>query len=705
MPTYLAIIALGAGLATAAPASARAGIEVPPARTQDEIVSYPQAFFEKYEPASALDMVLQLPGFQIDDGGEMRGFGVAAGNILINDRRPSVKQDLPSAILRRIPADIVDRIELIRGQVGAIDVQGHAVVANVVLAESYPASIRWDASLRKHSNVTPLRGEVSISLSDRWKSIDYTAGVSGFRATFGDKGTEDILGGSGALLEERFDHSSTVNRTGDVHLNASAWAGETLLSLNTSLGYVNRDEALFSHRVPRTDAGTLRDALFGNRMITHTFEIGMDGQRALTNELSGRAIVLLQGSRQEKLSDERTIQAGGDQTLYRAADSTTDTTESIIRLELDWTGWTDHVLEASLEGASNALDNALVRIDDVGAGPVIVDVPGANGEIEELRFDLLLQDTWVLGAWTINYGLGAETSTISQSGDANLERDYFFLKPQLQVTWTQSQSEQTRLRLVREVAQLDFNDFVSATVFLDDDLALGNPNLKPESTWSSQVTHERRFGDLAVFSLTAFHDWISDVQDLLPITSEFEAPGNIGDGRRWGFEIQGTVPLEWAALAGARLDFAARWQESSVVDPVTGQERDLGALGGFDHVPTVLPFRDENAYAWSIDFRQDLAASEVAWGWAVKERADRPRFKVNELDVYDEVEPVVDLFVESTRWWGVKLGLEINNLLDLTALRDRTIYAGRRGLSGIDRREVERYSLGRRYTLTISGSF
>lgn len=705
MPTYLAIIALGAGLATAAPASARAGIEVPPARTQDEIVSYPQAFFEKYEPASALDMVLQLPGFQIDDGGEMRGFGVAAGNILINDRRPSVKQDLPSAILRRIPADIVDRIELIRGQVGAIDVQGHAVVANVVLAESYPASIRWDASLRKHSNVTPLRGEVSISLSDRWKSIDYTAGVSGFRATFGDKGTEDILGGSGALLEERFDHSSTVNRTGDVHLNASAWAGETLLSLNTSLGYVNRDEALFSHRVPRTDAGTLRDALFGNRMITHTFEIGMDGQRALTNELSGRAIVLLQGSRQEKLSDERTIQAGGDQTLYRAADSTTDTTESIIRLELDWTGWTDHVLEASLEGASNALDNALVRIDDVGAGPVIVDVPGSNGEIEELRFDLLLQDTWVLGAWTINYGLGAETSTISQSGDANLERDYFFLKPQLQVTWTQSQSEQTRLRLVREVAQLDFNDFVSATVFLDDDLALGNPNLKPESTWSSQVTHERRFGDLAVFSLTAFHDWISDVQDLLPITSEFEAPGNIGDGRRWGFEIQGTVPLEWAALAGARLDFAARWQESSVVDPVTGQERDLGALGGFDHVPTVLPFRDENAYAWSIDFRQDLAASEVAWGWAVKERADRPRFKVNELDVYDEVEPVVDLFVESTRWWGVKLGLEINNLLDLTALRDRTIYAGRRGLSGIDRREVERYSLGRRYTLTISGSF
>lgn len=702
------MVVLGSGPLTAASAVHPSGPGEggsAPAWAEDEIVDYPRAFFEQYEPDTALDMVLQLPGFQIDDGGEKRGFGVAAGNILINGRRPSAKQDPPSAILRRIPASIVERIELIRGQIGTVDLQGHSVVANVILAENYPASIRWDASFRKHSNVTPLRGEGSISISDRWNSIDYTAGVNAFRATFGDEGTEGIFDGGGSLTERRFDDSFAVNWTGNAHLNASTWVGETLLSLNTSLGYVDRDEEFFSHRVPRSDSAAFHDAAFGDHMITRTFEIGIDGERALSEKLTGKAIVLLQGSRQDKRNDERAIQADGEETLFRVADSTTDTTEAIARVELDWAGWTDHIVQASLESAYNTLDNALLRTDDTGAGPVIVDVPGANGRVEELRFEVLLQDTWILGDWAFNYGLGAETSTISQSGDANLERDYSFLKPQLQVTWTHSPREQTRLRLVREVAQLDFNDFVSATVFLDDDLALGNPNLKPESTWSSRITHERRFGELAVVSFTAFHDWISDVQDLLPITSELEAPGNIGDGRRWGFELQSTIPLEWAALVGARLDLAVRWQDSSVIDPVTGRERDLGAQGGFSHVPTILPFRDENEYAYSIDFRQDFPATDIAWGWAVKERAERPRFKVNELDVYDEEDPVIDLFVESTRWWGVKLGFKINNLLDLTALRDRAIYSGRRGLSGIGRREIERYSLGRRFILTISGSF
>ena len=49
----------------------------------------------------------RVPGFTLDDGGDKRGFGGAAGNVLINDRRPSTKQDSPSAILNRISAEQV----------------------------------------------------------------------------------------------------------------------------------------------------------------------------------------------------------------------------------------------------------------------------------------------------------------------------------------------------------------------------------------------------------------------------------------------------------------------------------------------------------------------------------------------------------------------------------------------------------------------
>jgi hypothetical protein len=110
---------------------------------RDERVDYAAGFFAQYQPDTALDMVQQIPGFQLDDGDSLRGFGGAAGNILIDGRRPSTKQDKLSAILTRIPARHIERIELIRGNGGAADMQGQTVVANIILHKDEPAAIRW----------------------------------------------------------------------------------------------------------------------------------------------------------------------------------------------------------------------------------------------------------------------------------------------------------------------------------------------------------------------------------------------------------------------------------------------------------------------------------------------------------------------------------------------------------------------------------
>lgn len=670
-----------------------------------EIVNYPMRFFQQYEPDTALDMVRLLPGFQLDNGGSKRGFGGAAGNILINDRRPSTKQDSPSDILRRLPAAIVERIELIRGQVPGLNLEGQSVVANLILREDAPAAYRWDASIRKHSNVTPLRPEGSISVSTSLRDIEYTAGLSSFRATFGDEGSEYVFDGDGGLVEERQDDASVVNYTTKVYLNATSWIGETLMGVNTSLSYVDRSELFESQRIPQDGTGLQREELFGDYMDTASYELGIDLERALSQTVSGRGILLLSGSSRNLQNDQRVTSADGQQSLFRVATSGTGTQEAISRLEFEWAGWETHTLKANLEVAYNELDNELLRTDDTGAGPIIVDVPGANTKVTETRYDALVFDTWIGERWSLDYGLGAESSTISQSGDANLERSFFFLKPRVLFTLSLVENRQIRASLVREVAQLNFNDFVSATVFLDDDLALGNPNLKPESTWVSELTYERRFGELGVLSVTAFYNRITDVQDLLPLTDEFEAPGNIGDGKRWGVEAQSTMPLDKIGLVDARLDLQLRLQDSSVTDPVTLSSRVLTAGGGFSGIPTSLPFRQENDYAYSLGFRQDVLSRQFAWGWSISKRSERPRFKVNELDIFEEKDPIVDAFIETTRWLGVKLRFEINNLLDLSAKRDRRIYEGRRGLSSVARRELQDYSLGRRFIVSASGSF
>jgi hypothetical protein len=248
---------------------------------------------------------------------------------------------------------------------------------------------------------------------------------------------------------------------------------------------------------------------------------------------------------------------------------------------------------------------------------------------------------------------------------------------------------------------LNFNDFVSTAVFEDDDLALGNPNLSPETTWISEVSHERRFGEVGVVTLTAFHHWISDVQDLLPLTDEFEVPGNIGSGKRWGLELETAVPLTRLGLIGSRLDIQTRWQDSSVTDPVSGNNRVLTSSRGY---PKPLPFRDELEFIIIAKFRQDFTDAKVSWGIEARERSNRPIFKVDELEVFNETTEV-NAFLETTRYWGLKFRLEGQDILNFNQWRNRTIYDGRRGFSRVDRR-IRVFRLdGARLQISVSGDF
>src|SRR5688500_13475011 len=48
------------------------------------VIRYDPSFFAAFNPNTAGDMVLRLPGFALDTGAEVRGFAGAAGNVLID---------------------------------------------------------------------------------------------------------------------------------------------------------------------------------------------------------------------------------------------------------------------------------------------------------------------------------------------------------------------------------------------------------------------------------------------------------------------------------------------------------------------------------------------------------------------------------------------------------------------------------------------
>lgn len=672
-----------------------------PSSQDAQIVDYPVSFFERYQPRTALDIVNQIPGFTLNNGDIERGFGGAVGNVLINDRRPSAKQDIPSQILNRIPSNQVERVELIRGQVRNIDLQGHSIVANVILRTDAPATARWESSMRYNFSVYPPTFDAGVSISDRWGDIEYNAGIRGRSGSNGDDGTDREYDSNGTLTESTFDRFNNRAYSSAGTLNASTWLGENFVQMNTELFVESRNTHLSSHifpQLPGDEPG--REATDGDYLLTR-FEFGTDAERLLQQDLLGKAILLFSYKDSDSLDDELIFDQNDTEILQTIADRETVTTELIGRLEFDWAGWTNHALQANFELAYNVLDNALLQTEDIGTGRLDVLIPGSNTRVKETRGDFMFQDTWSLGDFELDAGLGGEISQISQSGDAVEKRDFFFIKPLLMLTRSSEQQSLTRLRLLREVAQLDFNEFVSTAVFEDDDLALGNPNLRPETTWISELSHERRFGEIGVIKLAAFHHWITDVQDLLPITDEFEVPGNIGDGRRWGLELESAMPLTWLGLTGSRLDIQLRWQDSSVTDPVTGESRVLSSVGAF---PRPFSFREELKFISVIKYRQDFRDARVSWGTEVRARTERPRFKVNELEVFDEG---VDLtsFIETTRYWGMKIRIEGQNILNINQSRDRYIYQGLRDLSPIRRTILRDRNDGARVIVLVSGNF
>ncbi len=673
---------------------------------EDQVVEFPASFFDRYQPITALEMILQVPGFQLDDGDSDRGFASSAGNVLINDRRPSTKQDALSAILNRIPASQVERIELLRGQVRNVDLQGQSVVANVILLDVDQAMVRWSASYRYNVDFGSTTAG-GISVSDRWRDVKFNTGVNLRDLSRGDFSPQSVYDGDGNLIEERFDVLNLDGKRGSANLNAAIPFGETSVRLNTKFGGDTRDGERISERTPQTPGSLPTEERFLEDYERVDFEVGIDAEWTLRADLLGKAIFLYINQDESDTDSQVSLDDTGAQVRERISDTDTQTTETIARVELVWSGAADHTVQINLERALNTLDNTLLQTEDTGAGPIIIDVPGANSRVEEVRWDVLLKDTWTLGAYQFEYGLGAEVSTITQTGDVDLERDFSFLKPELSLSYAPDQGEQTRLSLRRTVSQLDFRDFVSSSIFEDDNLALGNPDLKPETTWKLELEHERRFSQDSVVKLTVFHDWVSDVEDLLPLAPvldpTLEAPGNIGDGRRWGVELEGTWPLERLGLKGARIDIDARWKDSSVEDPVTGEDRVFTSRRRFGRL-FPLEFEVESQYAFAVDFRQDFSASRMAWGWDVRTRSERPIFRVNELDIGDDGTEF-NMFIETTRWFDVKIGLIAGDILDAPEKRDRTIYEGLRDLSPVESRELRSRFRGFRVDLTVSGNF
>ncbi len=107
----------------------------------EPVLTYSEEYFQRFEPLSVGEMLKRVPGVTFaDDIGEyaapsLRGIGSEYTQVLINGRRISGSGNDNTVLVDRIPAELIERVEIIRSPTSDMDSQGIGGTLNIILKE------------------------------------------------------------------------------------------------------------------------------------------------------------------------------------------------------------------------------------------------------------------------------------------------------------------------------------------------------------------------------------------------------------------------------------------------------------------------------------------------------------------------------------------------------------------------------------------
>ena len=616
---------------------------------QQGVLVFTPDFFADQRPNTALDMVERVPGFSVDDGDGSRGFEGSVGNILINGSRPASKNDTGSAVLNRTLASQVERIELIRGGAPGIDMQGYAVVVNVITrTESSRQSIFT-------ANATLFEGGQDLYGG----SYQFTAreGETTWGVTLSDGMSMSDANGMGPVV--RRDAAGTVIRAED-YWNDQYGGGTSIRG--------NYATPLFGGKIDLTARYGVNDfhaiALQTAPDVRRENVLDEDGSSGefgavYTRPLSPRLNLETRFIHQFEDFDVTSIardRIGGVDSPEQRFVSTGNASETIFRNLVRFERSPALTFEAGGEIAYNMLETEQAY----SVGGVPVPLPSASVKVEELRGELFGKGTWRMREdLTLEGGLRLEASEISQSGDADQSKTFFFPKPRLLVTWTPWAGHQFRFRFERELGQLDFGDFAASSDLEEENVLGGNADLEPEQRWISEITWERRFWGDGIVSLGYRHDEIVDAIDVIPLDQGLSAVGNIGDGTSDQLSVNILVPMDRFGFTGGQIGFRNNWIHTEVTDPTTGETREISGIRPSQPIFTV---------------EQDIASWKLQWGAAYIESLHQFSYDPDQTSGFRGSD-YFELWAEYKPTATLSLRAQVNIWNDFEV--ERTVYADR----------------------------
>jgi hypothetical protein len=620
------------------------------AKPAQGVVSYPADYFSAAKPTNAFQMILRIPGFSFDSGAQVRGFAGAAGNVLIDGERPTSKQDDLGNALSRIQASQVVRIDVITGGAPGIDMQGRTQMANVILKRGGGtqgvAVIADKLSFQDGRNLPGMDLEFSHRDADRTFETAFNYG--GFVDDGEGVGPHTDRDNTGALTYQShlWTHSG-----GDQGILTGAYAGP----LDGGKFRINGLFQFQPYSDKEVDTATLPagdNDTFTDNNLQLKGELGVH----YSHDLGAKATLETLAIQQVSNTHDRSVyDAPGDDELFTISNLNG---ESIVRSTLRYTASPTLTYEGALEGAFNSQQTKTRYL----INGVTQDLPAADETVTETRGEAAFTATWNPSVkYTLEAGIRLEASQVSATGDIVEGKRLFYPKPRVVFTWSPDPKDQVRLRVEREVGQLDFGAFSASGALNAGGIHAGNPDALPQQAWVGEAVFERKFWDSADASITLRHSDITDAVDRIagcatvgggvcskpldcndPNNACFDEGGNLPHGTENDLVADITLPLDGIGIKHAQLKSTATWRRAMVIDPISHMERPQSGVHPLD---------------LEAHFTQDLASLSSTWGFDFAGGWRETDYRFDEVDrftygrrfnIFWEYKPTTKLTVRAT---------------------------------------------------------
>jgi len=690
-------------------------------------VTYQKIYFNEFQPVTLHDMLRSVPGTaallanadQELAGRRVRGFGSSGDQILIDGKRIAGKTNSLGLQLKRIQASSVSHIELIRGTKAGLDVQSEGLIINVIMNENASKSNTvWTVGgeYSDGGKLNPLAKFTHAGVVDRLK---YSAGIDfaleetrkKFNDTFfnaagtkyqnnkltNNKDREKIFinGGieyspeNGDILrlngQVEFDDQDTieVDKQKNLTTNGSFNAGDTYQVVRTQAHKPLHWEFGGDYQHRFKNAGLLK-TLFVINYGTHDFTTGFTGA------LNAATAATTSGNTYKRTHGEKILRS-----------SLTNTFAEIHTLEI---------------GAELSINDVGVSNSSKNASGTVLAASLNDIDVQEKRLEAFFSHNYAIASnLSLQSSLNFETSKITQKDNLkvnpDLKRNFSYFKPRINLRYDIDAQNQIRLTAEQKVSQLDFGAFGSSFDAEDGETDGGNSALRPETSLEFSIAYENRFtDDQGSISIKGFYSKIQDhiakfgiysaagtaPTNLNQIATK-SVPGNIGNAKEYGVEMNGNWRLAAINLPNAIITGKYILRETEATDPFLLITR---------------PIQYKQKHEWLINYQHDLTEQGTSYGFNITNKGPGGPaggsigFRTDVIEKWTKtIEPKASAYVEQKVFGNMKLRFDVKNIFKAKTGYDLTKYTGNISLNVINYKELRAASNARVFKLSLQGSF